>query len=123
MKRTRLKQVGKQGKINISANRKLYQYFDERGINCCEVCVVLDRLGARKKRCLEFKFLSFAHRHKRIEYKKHPEMLSSYNQVVLACQNGHDTIEYNRELTEDIFDQLRGDDQLPLSEYAKRRAS
>jgi len=82
-------------------------------ITRCEVCPALDQIHARHQPCFDFQFISFAHRHKRVSYRRYPKLLYSYNQVVLACQNGHDAIEYDKELTGQVFHILRGDDVLP----------
>lgn len=91
----------------------------DHDIRRCEVCAVLEKLGRRKQPCLVFQFLSPAHRHKRIEYKLCPDWLSEYNQVILACQHGHQTIEADKELTQQVFEILRGEDRLPRSKYSK----
>ena len=39
-------------------------------------------------------------------------MLWNINQVIVACQNCHKTIESNKELTELLFTKLRGEDAL-----------
>lgn len=116
MKRSRLKQVGKIGKRNKQANVEIKEMFVELGTRCCEICPILIELGELKNPCFHDNFLSFAHRHKRLDYRSRPEMLSSFNQVALACQNGHDTIEYNKELTQKVFNILRGKDELNVQE-------
>ena len=107
-----MKRIGKIGKRNIQAYKRLKALFLNEEILYCEVCPVLDDLKRRKKPCLINDFLSFAHRHKRLDYRKCPEMLSDLNQVALACQNGHSTIEPDKELTQQVFQILRGDDLL-----------
>lgn len=97
MKRTRLKTIGKIGKINIDANRKLKELFADKGITRCELC------GSDN-------YLSFAHRHKRIWYRGYPELLSDFNQVLLLCVPCHEKMEYNKDLTSKIFAGLRGID-------------
>jgi len=112
MKQTPLKQIGKIGRRNIKANFLMKKICIEKGIRTCEVCSVLRELGELVNPCFVDSFLSYAHRSKRVAYRSNPEMLSSYNQFVLACQNGHDTIEYNGELTKKVFQILRGKDEL-----------
>jgi len=84
-------------------NDRLKRELEELNITSCEVRLV---------GCLNNSFLTPAHRHKRIEYKKRPEMLWNINQVIVACQNCHKTIESNKELTELLFTKLRGEDAL-----------
>ena len=95
MKRTPLKRMGKIGKRNVNANRKLKDLFVSKGITQCEMC------GSTFA-------LSFAHRHKRIWYREFPELLSDFNQVLLLCVPCHEKIEYNKELTSNLFERLRG---------------
>lgn len=112
MKQTPLKQIGKIGKVNKKANAQMKEICVDQGIYSCEVCPVLRSLGRLKNECFVYTFLSFAHRHKRIEYRSNLDMLSSINQFALACQSGHDTIEHDKELTVQVFMILRGEDLL-----------
>ena len=62
----------------------------------------------------------YAHWHKKREYLGHPdEYRWDYNQVIFICQNAHDLIEYDDELTERVFGILRGPDELP--EYTEKQ--
>ena len=54
--------------------------------------------------------LSFAHRHKRIWYKRQPALLEDFNQTLLLCLRCHENIEYNREITKEVFSKLRGEE-------------
>lgn len=54
-------------------------------------------------------WLTFAHRHKRIEYKSCPEKLYDFNETLLLCINAHQMIEFDREKTKQIFKELRKD--------------
>jgi hypothetical protein len=94
MKKTRLKHIGKIGKRNINAVRKLKEIFMDKGITQCELC------GSTFA-------LSFAHKHKRVWYREFPELLADFNQVLLLCVPCHEKIEYNKELTAEIFERLR----------------
>jgi 5-methylcytosine-specific restriction endonuclease McrA len=96
--------MGKQTTINKQANIKLKKLFEDKH-HTCEMCLA---------GCMGDFGLSFAHRHKRRYYKKCPEMLSDYSQVVLACASCHDKTEYNRELNDAVFQYLRGDDTLEI---------
>lgn len=72
-------------------------------LNGCEV---------RGAKCLHNQFLTPAHRHNRVAYKKKPEMLWSYSQVIVACVKCHEWIDANKKRKEEIFQKLRGEDEL-----------
>ena len=93
-----MKIIGKIGRININANRKLKELYNDLGITYCEIGL---------PGCDNF-FLQFAHRHKRIYYRSRPELLSEHNQTVLACCHCHSVIEKDKKLTEEVFMRLRG---------------
>lgn len=77
------------------ARDKLKQEYLEKGITACEM-----RLGG----CLNNNFLGFAHRYKRNDSRcEH-----TFQKTVLACVSCHEKVEYNRELSENIFTTLRG---------------
>ena len=98
MKRTALKRVGKRGRINLRANQKLKELYQDKP-NRCE-------LGFEG--CTGSLYLGFAHRHQRHWYYQRPELLSSYEQTILVCTECHDKIERNDELTKQVFLRLRG---------------
>jgi len=89
-----INKIGKIGKRNIVANKELKKNFEEAGIMRCEVT---GKTWA----------LTFAHRHKRIEYRSCPEKLSDLNEVLLLTVNVHNLIEHDRQLTKDLFNCLR----------------
>ena len=89
---------GRQAEINLEANKKLDKIYKERGIDECEI---------RMFGCWINKHVNYAHRHKRFWYKSRPELLSEFNETILACNNCHQKIEYNGELTEKLFVELR----------------
>jgi hypothetical protein len=90
--------MGKQTKINIEANRILKEKYQERGITSCEL---------KFEGCFKSNWLSFAHKHKRIYYCNKPELLSDFNETILACVPCHQKIEDNKLLTEKMFKCLR----------------
>jgi hypothetical protein len=98
MKKTYLKKIGKQGKINIEANQKLREIYYEKGIGRCEIRFV---------GCLGSFTSGFAHKHKRSWYYGKPELLASFDETVLACSSCHDKIENSKKLTEMVFKMLR----------------
>jgi len=91
-----MKQIGKVGKRNIEANKKLKKIFFEKRILRCE-------------KCNSNFFLTFAHKHKRDWYKKEDrqKLLYDFNEVLLLCVNCHEEIEVSREKTNKLFKQLR----------------
>jgi len=100
-----LNKIGKQGKINQRANKILARLWFDKEIDYCEQYL--------PHNCVSFMGLTNAHRHKRDWYKgKSEELLYSYNQVARLCINGHDLIEYDKELTSEVFIKLRGEEIL-----------
>lgn len=99
MKRTALKRVGKVGRANKEANLRLRELLGH--VVRCEMYL---------PGCLRTWPLQFAHRHKRAYYKGDVEKLSNIKQVVVACQSCHDLTEHNRELNNEIFNKLRGNE-------------
>ena len=99
LKRTKLRVVGKIGKANLEANKILKEKLAH--ITYCEI---------RGKFCMGGMFLTNAHRHKRSWYKGDVDLLSDLKQVVRVCVKCHETIEHDKELTEETFMELRGDE-------------
>lgn len=82
-------------------NPKLKRLYLEKGITNCELML---------PGCWINDGLTFAHRHKRIWYKSQPDKLTDFNQTVLSCIGCHMKIEYDRELTKEMFIKLRGEE-------------
>jgi hypothetical protein len=83
-------------------SKKLKNIYQDKEITTCEL---------RLPGCKNYMFLGFAHRHKRRWYKgKDPSLLDDFNQTVLACQPCHEKIEYDKELTQEMFMRLRGEE-------------
>ena len=93
-----MKRIGKIGKANILANKKIKEQLQYDQINYCEM---------RLDGCMVSSFLQIAHRHKRAWYKGEPDLLADKNQWVLACHNCHEKTEWNRELNDEVFNRLR----------------
>jgi len=55
-------------------------------------------------------FLGVAHRHERYWYYSKPELLSKLEQTLLACSTCHQKMDNDKELREEIFMRLRGDE-------------
>ena len=101
LKRTPLNRIGKIGKANIEARKRIADIAEEKGLDYCEI---------RFEGCMGRIFLAPAHRNKRAWYKGDIELLSDYNQWVSACTPCHDKIEHDKKLTEKVFLKLRGEE-------------
>lgn len=99
-----MNKIGKIGKRNIKAYSDIKDQCIHLGVTGCEVKLPF---------CLHNRFLSFAHRHKRVWYRSRPELLSDKKQWVVACQVCHGEMEYNKVLTEQVFIRLRGKEDDP----------
>ena len=97
-----MRKIGKQGKINMKANKKIAELWEYHQINYCE---------ARLVGCLGNWPLQNAHRKRRNEYYNEPEKLWDFNEVLRLCQNCHQEIDKRNPqsiaLTEELFDRLR----------------
>lgn len=99
MKRSPLRKQGERWKANTEARQLIAEQAQAINLNYCEL-----NLGG----CLYNFPLAPAHRHKRAWYKGDVDKLSDYKQWIAACQNCHDRIEHDAELTEKMFMRLRG---------------
>lgn len=91
----------KSGKKTKAWNRdriKLKAIYAEKGITYCEI---------KLEGCWTDYALGFAHKHKRSWYNTRPELLGTFNETLLACNQCHQKIEYNKELTDYYFNKLR----------------
>ena len=93
-----MKRIGKIGLANIEARKRIAAIAEEKNLSYCE-------LGLTG--CTRTWPLAPAHLHKRSWYKGDVDLLSDYNQWISACQNCHEVIENNRDLTEGVFEKLR----------------
>lgn len=98
MKSGYLKRVGKIGRRNLEANKRLKELYEEKDIRQCEL---------RFHGCMVNNYLTFAHKKKRVEYLSNPDGLSDFNETILACVHCHDKIEVSRKLTQSMFEILR----------------
>lgn len=94
-----MKRVGKVGKANQDSRKIIASISESLGLSFCEIAL---------KGCLLNWPLAPAHRHKRAWYKGDVAKLADIRQWVCACQYCHDKIEFNKELTEEVFMILRG---------------
>lgn len=74
--------------------KKLKIIYESKEITTCEL---------RFEGCTYNNYLSFAHRYKRND----PRCTHTFNGTILACINCHNKIEYDRKLTEEVFNKLR----------------
>lgn len=98
LRRSAIKRVGKIGLANREARQKIAEIAEEKGLNYCEI---------QLEGCKKTWTLAPAHREKRAFYKGDVELLADYNQWVSACVRCHDRIEHDKELTEEVFNELR----------------
>lgn len=96
-----MKRIGKTGRWKIAAKNKIKRMFFDHEIRTCEI---------KLEKCTGQMFATPAHRHKQEWYNYRPhDLYSSYSQVMWACCSCHQQIEYDAELTEEIFIKLRGE--------------
>ena len=107
MKRTALKQIGKRGKINIVANKKLYKIYGEKEIDYCE---------AKLEGCKGTIFgLTFHHKRKRYEYYNCIEKLAWFSETIRLCPACHERLERDKALSDKTFVELRGEEKVEQS--------
>jgi hypothetical protein len=98
-----MNKIGKIGKINIEANKRLKWIYTDYGITTCEL---------RFPGCQGNYMLSFAHKEKRENYRKRPEDLSNFKETLLACIHCHGILDDRSKTTEEkknqIFEDKRG---------------
>lgn len=102
MKRTPLKRIGKIGRINQKVFHKARQVLMDHEKYTCEI-----RIPGKCTRWAD----TIAHRHKRDDYKGHPDypdIMWDFKQIAWSCLRCHIVIEQSRELTEKKFMELRG---------------
>ncbi len=110
LKKTRLKKVGKTGEANILARTMIAAHAEKKKMKTCELGDILKHYGIDV--CTKTWPLAPAHRHKRAWYQGDPLLLADPAQWICACQSCHDSIEHSEELTEAVFAQLRGAEEL-----------
>jgi hypothetical protein len=99
--------MGKITEINQLSNQILNKKYEILQIgNVCEIGRKFSNDVAIFSRCSR-RFEGYAHRHKRRYYRLSPELLSNASETVKACNNCHDIIEYNPELSDLVFSILR----------------
>jgi len=107
--RKNIRKIGKVGKANIASRKEIAKKAEAMKLTSCEVGPVLLKYGINV--CTYDWPLAPAHRHKRSWYKGDAEKLSDAKQWVCACQSCHDAIEFDAQLTEEVFMKLRGPEE------------
>jgi len=90
-----MRKIGKKGKINIKARKMIADYCEEHGLLWCRIKLVDCMVGAHAP----------AHKKKR-RYYKTAEELADPKEWLPACQNCHDKMEKDSELTKRIFKEV-----------------
>ena len=88
-----MKRIGRIGKLNIIANKRLKKEYERRQITRCEICG--NDFG-----------LSWHHKKKRLYYYTH-EGLGEFSETLLLCQSCHDKLESDNKLSDYYFKKLR----------------
>ena len=108
--------IGKVGRNAINANKEIKRICDEKGIHSCEIKLNGNCWGSSE--------IHPAHKHKRIWYRSCPELLSDFNQWILACPYCHEKLEYDKKLTLETFKRLRSKTKnmpKPIKQKATKR--
>lgn len=100
LKRTVIKKVGRVGEANLKANKLIRKVIQEEEMT--EMCEI------QLSGCLVNYLIQIAHRHKRAWYKGDAELLADKKQWIRGCDSCHNKIEFDSELTEKMFEKLRG---------------
>jgi hypothetical protein len=106
--RKSIRKIGKIGKINIEANKILKEKYSTTNLILLPPCEI-ERIG-----CWHVTH-GFAHRHSRVDYRSRPEMLSSVNQTLKACNPCHGWLDAHKKEREELFLKKRGEDELKNS--------
>jgi hypothetical protein len=97
-----MKRIGKIGKANISANKKLKEIYQQKGITRCEIGF---------QGCLGGYMLSFCHKDRRDAYRSNLERLGAFEETILGCQSCHSILDDRSKTTkkesDNIFKRLR----------------
>lgn len=98
-----INKIGKVGRANQFARQKIAEISEMNGIDYCELGISTSCYGQGH---------APAHRHERVWYRKHPELLYDIRQWLSACTPCHTRLD-DRSLTteeesEAIFMRIRG---------------
>ena len=105
-----INRIGRIGKINLKANREIRKQVAVRRIEKCEIGL---------EGCMPRFALCPAHRHKRIWYSGRYELLWHISQWLIGCPVCHNQIEGDKELTEEVFLRLRGNENITDTKESK----
>lgn len=103
-----MRQVGKIGKINAKANKKIAKMWLDKDIRYCEACKWIYEITKKLDwACMQAS--DNAHRHGRVWYRGKPEeLLWGFEQVIRACRKAHTYLDNNTKIREAVFLLLRG---------------
>lgn len=106
MKRSRLNPIGKKGRANKTARDKIAVISQQEGY---EYCVLGEFLTEYPDKCI-INASDPVHRHKRDYYNGDDEKLADPKQWIPGCRRCHKIVEDDKDLTEIIFLELRGEE-------------
>jgi hypothetical protein len=106
MKRKRLNPIGKRGRANRLSRSEIAVIAEAEGLEYCELQLPPNKYPGK---CLIYASEPL-HRHKRDWYRGYAEKLADRKQWLAGCRRCHDIIEEDKELTEEVFMQLRGEE-------------
>lgn len=97
-----MNRIGKIGKANLEANKKIDEYFIENEIYSCEI---------RFNGCTGNYNLTRCHKEKRENYRHDLSLLSDPQEVILGCQHCHNILDdrskTSKKESENIFKRQR----------------
>jgi hypothetical protein len=92
-----MRRIGKVGKANLAANRKLKKMFEEKGITTCELAF---------PGCLWDYMLGFAHKDRREAYRGNLARLGAFEEVLLSCVHCHEILDNRSKTTKKQSDAI-----------------
>jgi hypothetical protein len=98
-KRKGIRKVGKIGKRNMEANQILHKLYAPLNLPPCEAGI--------PNLCWN-ETHGYMHRHGRVWYRSHPELLHSVNQTLRGCNPCHTYLDAHRKDREALFMKRRG---------------
>jgi hypothetical protein len=92
-----MKKIGKIGRANMAANKKIDEYFVENGIQSCEI---------RLQGCTGAYWLTRCHKEKREAYRSNLERLGDPKEVLLGCCSCHERLDDRSKTTKEQADAI-----------------
>ncbi|HBI50235.1 MAG TPA: hypothetical protein DDY21_00075 [Candidatus Moranbacteria bacterium] len=99
-----IKRIGKRGKANINSRKEIARICEDDGLVYCELQLPPNKYAGR----CGIEASEPLHRHKRDWYAGDEKKLADRKQWIAGCRRCHNIIEDDKELTEEVFMQLRG---------------